>query len=404
MSADLTAVPGARTIASSALEHRGGTCTFGTPGDVTHGVRTAMRRLNATSSASLELLLLRPSAAWSNCTSSASHRLGSAYTRRTIAWYELEALRASGVARKIGVSDVDDDALCDLLLRTHVMPDAVLLTPEMRRRAPEAAARTAALLTRLNITRVVLAHHRASGEVADGVMQVLQQPEHHQHHQQEHHQPEHQQPEHQQPTHPHLSPTHIHTTSQTVALGGIVLSRSRPLDTDPNDHQTPAAASTDLHLLQRPPPPPPSFPPWPALESFDGLGADLAHRTPMHAVVRGEASCVIVRNVLTPTQATAALHRLYERELISPVDGRAGHAALAYPFRRHAGAVETGVTLQVPCAASTPLPALIEPLQALDDPNPNPHPHPHPPAAGIRRPERMAQSSRPGECTTRHTL
>ena len=80
----------------------------------------------------------------------------------------------------------------------------------------------------------------------------------------------------------------------------------------------------------------------------------------MHAVVRGEASCVIVRNVLTPTQATAALHRLYERELISPVDGRAGHAALAYPFRRHAGAVETGVTLQVPCAASTPLPTLID--------------------------------------------
>ena len=61
---------------------------------------------------------------------------------------------------------------------------------------------------------------------------------------------------------------------------------------------------------------------WSALESKDGLGLDVQAREPMRQLANGEISCVVVRNVLSKVQASDALARLAQRELL--VRGRHG--------------------------------------------------------------------------------
>jgi hypothetical protein len=81
---------------------------------------------------------------------------------------------------------------------------------------------------------------------------------------------------------------------------------------------------------------------WPALESKDGLGLDVQAREPMRQLANGEISCVVVRNVLSKVQASDALARLAQRELL--VRGRHGKAG--FGRRSKTGRItEIGVTI-----------------------------------------------------------
>ena len=85
---------------------------------------------------------------------------------------------------------------------------------------------------------------------------------------------------------------------------------------------------------------------WPHIESFDGAGEDIRHPEPMKAIVDGEISCVIVRNVLTATDCERILYRLRDKELLK--GGLPGKEAMKYAWARRNTQTDIGVSLHGP--------------------------------------------------------
>ena len=240
--------------------------------------------------------------------------------RPLVGWYELEALKIRGTARAIGLGGrLGPRALSQLLLRVHQMPDFHMLaatsaTASVRRYPGMMTAAAAddddnhhdksgagALLANL---AAFLAQHNVSRLTPSG------------------------------------SPTATAMPTAISAAAPSPLPRRQPSEPTPSPSDGPVDGAADAAAAHWR-----DHRAWPPLESFDGLGADLSHPEPMAAVVRGEASCVIVRSVMRPNECDAALARLVERGLMTR-DGRAGRAAYDFPFRRGAAAVETGITMQ----------------------------------------------------------
>lgn len=86
---------------------------------------------------------------------------------------------------------------------------------------------------------------------------------------------------------------------------------------------------------------------WPPLVSMDGHGLDLLaiHPEPIRAVVDGEASCIIVRNVMSPRECEAVMARLIDRGMLGEGGLGPGTAALQYPFRRVEHLTDVGITI-----------------------------------------------------------
>jgi hypothetical protein len=103
-------------------------CAFGAPGDVRRALHDTLSRLN-TSYVDVFLMHL-PSSLQGPFGQTSAHRsgcpadahLGSDSTRRLVAWYDMEQLRAVGLARTIGIGDANVEQLADLLTRAHVLP------------------------------------------------------------------------------------------------------------------------------------------------------------------------------------------------------------------------------------------------------------------------------------------
>ena len=58
------------------------------------------------------------------------------------------------------------------------------------------------------------------------------------------------------------------------------------------------------------------------LEANDGTGHEMLHMEPIAAVVDGDFSCAIVRNVLTPSECARILLRMEQEQIL--IAGREG--------------------------------------------------------------------------------